>query len=56
MENVWQYMRQTWLSNRVFETYSDILDAGCAAWNKLIEQRETIRTIGSRTWAHVGRH
>jgi hypothetical protein len=23
MENVWQYMRQTWLSNRVFETYSD---------------------------------
>lgn len=55
MENVWQYMRQTWLSNRVFETYGDILNAGCSAWNKLIQQPETIRNIGNRTWAQVGR-
>jgi transposase len=54
MENVWQYMRQTWLSNRVFETYGDILSAGCNAWNKLIAQPDTIRTIGYRNWAHVG--
>lgn len=54
MENVWQYMRQNWLSNRIFETYSDILDAGCAAWNKLVEKPDTIRTIGMRKWAHVG--
>jgi len=54
MENVWQYMRQTWLSNRVFETYADILNAGCNAWNKLIAQPDTIRTIGNRMWAHVG--
>ena len=54
MENVWQYMRQNWLSNRVFDTYADILDVGCAAWNKLIAQPETIRTIGMRKWAHVG--
>ena len=54
MENVWQYMRQNWLSNRVFDTYADILDVGCAAWNKLIAQPQTIRTIGMRKWAHVG--
>lgn len=54
MENVWQFMRQTWLSNRVFETYTDILDAGCTAWNRLIAQPDTIRTIGTRKWAHVG--
>lgn len=54
MENVWQYMRQNWLSNRVFETYIDILDAGCTAWNRLIAQPETIRSIGSRKWAHIG--
>jgi len=54
MENVWQYMRQNWLSNRVFDTYAGILDAGCAAWNKLIAQPQTIRTIGMRKWAHVG--
>ena len=54
MENVWQYMRQTWLSNRVFETYADILDAGCTAWNRLIAQPDTIRSIGNRKWTHVG--
>lgn len=54
MENVWQYMRQTWLSNRVFETYGDILDAGCKAWNRLIDQPDTITSIGSRKWARIG--
>ena len=54
MENVWQFMRQTWLSNRVFETYGDILDAGCTASNRLIAQPDTIRSIGYRNWAHVG--
>jgi hypothetical protein len=28
-------LRCTWLSNRVFETYADIVDAACEAWNKL---------------------
>jgi len=27
VENIWQYLRQTWLSNRVFETYDDIVEA-----------------------------
>ena len=54
VENVWQYMRQNWLSNCVFETYEDILDAGCLAWNKLIAQPQTIKSIGVRKWANVG--
>ena len=54
VEKVWQYLRQNWLSNRVFETYDDILDAGCNAWNRLIAQPETITSIGSRDWAHAG--
>jgi len=54
VENVWQYMRQNWLSNRVFDTYDAILNAGCEAWNKLIGQPETIRSIGLRKWAHIG--
>ncbi len=54
MENVWQYMRQNWLSNRVFETYTEILDAGCTAWTRLIAQPEAIRSIGTRKWAHIG--
>src|SRR5260370_1313483 len=33
-ENIWQYLRQTYLSNRVFKSYTDILDACQEAWQK----------------------
>jgi hypothetical protein len=54
VENVWQHLRQTWLSNRVFETYEEIIDAACNAWNRLIAQPHTITSIGSREWASTG--
>jgi transposase len=54
VENVWQYLRQNWLSNTVFENYDAIVDAACAAWRKLIAQPQTITSIGMRDWAHVG--
>lgn len=54
VENIWQYMRANWLSNRVFENYDAIIDAGCDAWNRLIDQPETITSIGMRKWAHNG--
>ncbi len=54
VENIWQFLRQTYLSNRVFETYHDILDAACEAWNSLIDQPWKIMSIGLRQWAHNG--
>lgn len=54
VENIWQYLRQTWLSNRVFEDYDAILDAGCDAWNKLIALPKTITSITNRQWATIG--
>ncbi len=54
VENIWQYMRANWLSNRAFETYDVIIDAACEAWRKLIAQPETITSIGLRDWAHIG--
>jgi len=54
IENIWQYMRANWLSNRVFETYDAIIDAACEAWRKLIAQPQTITSIGSRDWANIG--
>ena len=54
VENVWQYLRQNWLSNTVFEDYDAILDAGCDAWRKLIATPEAITSIGMRDWAHAG--
>ena len=52
VENVWQYMRDNWLSNRVFQSYANILDHCCYSWNKLIAQPWTIMSIGLRDWAH----
>jgi DDE superfamily endonuclease len=51
-ENVWQFMRDNWLSNRVFASYDDIVDHCCHAWNKLVEQPWKIMSIGQRQWAH----
>jgi len=31
VENLWQFMRDTWLSNRVFTSHEDLLDHCCAA-------------------------
>ena len=52
VENVWQYLRDNWLSNHVFENYDDILSYSCEAWNRLIERPWKIMTIGLRDWAH----
>lgn len=54
VENVWQYLRQNWLSNRVFDGYDAIIDAACDAWRKLLAQPHIITSIGMRKWAHIG--
>ena len=52
VENVWQFLRDNWLSNRVFKSYDDIVDHCCDAWNKLVDQPWRIMSIGLRDWAH----
>ena len=51
-ENIWQFMRENWLSNRVFKSFNDIADHCCDAWNKLIDQPWRIMSIGIRDWAY----
>jgi transposase len=53
-ENIWQFMRQNWLSNRVFKSFDDIVDHCCYAWNTLIDQPWKIISIARRDWAVVG--
>lgn len=31
VENVWQFMRDNWLSNRVFDSYDNLVDHRCQA-------------------------
>jgi putative transposase len=52
VENVWQFMRDNWLSNRVFKSYDELVDHCCTAWNNLIDQPWRIMSIGLRDWAH----
>jgi len=52
MENVWQFMRDNWLSNRVFRDHDDIVDHCCHHWNRLVDQPWRIMSIGMREWAH----
>ena len=52
VENIWQFIRDNWLSNRVFRSYEDIVERCCYAGNKLVEQPWTIMSIGRRDWAH----
>lgn len=51
-ENVWQFMRDNWLSNRIFTSYADIVDHCCYAWNKLVDEPWRIMSLGMRSWAH----
>lgn len=53
VENIWAFLRANKLSNRVFDTYDNIIDACCDAWNWLIAQPERITTLASRDHAQV---
>jgi hypothetical protein len=52
MENVWQFMRDNWLSNRVFRDHDDIVDRCRHHWNRRTEQPWRMMSIGLREWAH----
>jgi hypothetical protein len=52
-ENIWAYLRGNALSHQLWETYDDILDACCNAWNALMQAPDIIRSIATRTWAQV---
>jgi hypothetical protein len=53
IEQVWRWLREHELSNRVFKNYNDIVDACCTAWNVFAALPDLITSIGSRDWAHL---
>ena len=53
VENIWQFLRQNHLSNRLFASYTAIVDACCEAWNALIAAPDQIRSIATRSWAEA---
>src|SRR6202521_4271959 len=53
-ENIWQYMRQNYLSNLVFAGYTAIVDACQNAWRRLLNEPGRIASIATRDWATIG--
>ena len=52
VEQIWQFLRANFLSNRVFKTYDEIIEASCEAWNRLLDHPNTITSIGMQNWAN----
>ena len=52
-ENVWQYVRQNYLSNRIFRDYDAVVAASGSAWNKLTAEPGRIASIGTRSWTAI---
>lgn len=52
-ENIWEYLRKNKLANSVFDTYDDIVDACCNAWNFFANDPNAVASITARSWAKV---
>jgi hypothetical protein len=52
-ENIWQFLRQNYLPNRIYDTYEALVDACREAWNDLIATPGRITSMASisREWA-----
>jgi hypothetical protein len=46
-EKPWQYVKDNFLSHRVFHTYEDILDACQHAWNSMLSETGRIASLTS---------
>ena len=53
IENVWQYLRANKLAITVFDSYAEIVDKCCDAWNFFANDPGLVASITSRSWATV---
>ena len=53
VENVWECLRQNWLSHRVCDSYDAVVEACCDAWNMLMRMPERIASITTCAWAQI---
>jgi transposase len=50
VERVWLYLRERFLSLRVFRDYRAIVDACCAAWSRLLAEPDRLRSLCGQPW------
>ena len=50
VEQVWLYLRERFLSLRVFKDYRAIVEACCTAWNRLVAEPGRLRSLCEQPW------
>lgn len=50
IERVWLFLRERFLSLRLFDDADEIVDACCVAWNALATDRDRIRSLCWQPW------
>lgn len=50
IEQVWDFIRSNYLSNRVYKTIDEVFSACCIAWNMFVALPNVIFSIGMRSW------
>ncbi len=50
VERLWLYLKERFLSHRLLADYEEILDAACAAWNRLLAETGRIASLCSYPW------
>ena len=51
VEQIGQQLRDNWLANRCYDSYEDIVDACCHAWNWFVDLPNRVKQLCSRDWA-----
>jgi transposase len=51
IERLWLFLKERYLSHRLWQTYDDIIDAVCQAWNRVIDEPGRIKSLCSLDWA-----
>lgn len=53
IENVWAYLRGNYLNISVWDSYDQIVDACCRAWNAFVNDTDRVASITCRKWGTV---
>ncbi|VVM20087.1 Mobile element protein, partial [uncultured Gammaproteobacteria bacterium] len=53
VEQLWQQIKQRFLSNTTFQNYDDVIERSCQAWNEILSEDGFIKNLCSREWSFL---
>jgi hypothetical protein len=53
VEQLWQQIKQRFLSNTTFQNYDDVIERSCQAWNEILSENGFIKNLCSREWSFL---